>query len=343
MTDNSIIKASLVVCALIMVHTAAYFLRGIFAPAAFAIFIVAVVWPLHSFIGRRIPTMLALVVTLFLTLAVVSGLSFLVVWAFGLITRWLVSNTDRFQELYLHGVDWLEGHGLAVKGFVSTDLVTSWISGAARQIGGQGYGLVSFLVIVIAFTVLGLLEVDMLRRNVAKLDNEELGHSLLRSAREISGKYQKYMLVRTQMSILTGLVVWGFALIAGIELATAWGVVAFVFNYIPFLGPLFATVFPSLFALVQFESPNLAILVFACLNAIQFFIGSYLEPRIAGAQLSLSPFMVLFAVFFWSALWGVAGAFIGVPILIAILTICGHFEGSRWLATLMSGENKKAF
>jgi AI-2 transport protein TqsA len=181
-----------------------------------------------------------------------------------------------------------------------------------------------------------------MRQNIEKLGSERFRQSLLRPAKEISAKYQRYMTVRTQMSLLTGAVVWGFALIAGLELATAWGVLAFVLNYIPFIGPLFATVFPSLFALAQFESPGLAIVVFACLNAIQFFIGSYLEPRIAGAQLSLSPFMVLFAVFFWSALWGVAGAFIGVPILIAILTVCAEHDGSRWLATLMAGGDKKA-
>ena len=286
--------------------------------------------------------MLAFLVTLVLTLAVVSVLALLVIWAFGLVAQWLISNTVRFQELYLHSVAWLEGHNIAVKALVATNFGSNWISGAVRQIGGQGYGLVSFLIVVFAFTLLGLLEVDIVRQNIEKLDSERFRQSLLRPAREISAKYQRYMAVRTQMSLLTGAVVWGFALIAGIELATAWGVLAFVLNYIPFIGPLFATVFPSLFALAQFESPSLAIVVFACLNAIQFFIGSYLEPTIAGARLSLSPFMVFFAVFFWSALWGVAGAFIGVPILIAIITVCGEHDESRWLASLMAGGEKKA-
>jgi predicted PurR-regulated permease PerM len=65
----------------------------------------------------------------------------------------------------------------------------------------------------------------------------------------------------------------------------------------------------------------LAAIVFVGLNVIQFLIGSYLEPRIAGAALSLSPFLVLFAVFFWAFLWGLPGAFIGVPIVIACLTL----------------------
>jgi AI-2 transport protein TqsA len=342
MSEDRIVKTSLVLCALVVVHTAAYFMRSIVAPVTFAIFVVAVIWPIRESLGRRMPGMLAFAVTLLGTLAVVSVLSFLVVWALGLVAQWLISNTARFQELYAHGVDWLEGHGVAVNALIATNFGPGWISGAVRRIGGQGYGLVSFLIVVFAFTVLGLLEVDVISRNIEKLDSEPFRRHLLAPAREICAKYRRYMAVRTQMSLLTGAVVWAFALIAGLELATAWGVLAFVLNYIPFIGPLFATVFPSLFALAQFESPGLAILVFACLNAIQFFIGSYLEPRIAGAQLSMSPFMVLFAVFFWSALWGVAGAFIGVPILIAILTVCSDHDSSRWLSTLMSGGDKKS-
>ena len=136
--------------------------------------------------------------------------------------------------------------------------------------------------------------------------------------------------------------VWSFALVAGIELATAWGVIAFVLNYIPFLGPLIATVFPTLFVLVQSESWQACFAVFVCLNFIQFVIGSYLEPRIAGAALSMSPFIVLLFVFFWSFLWGVAGAFIGLPIMIAVLTICEQNKSTQWIALLLSGGERKS-
>lgn len=110
-------------------------------------------------------------------------------------------------------------------------------------------------------------------------------------------------------------------------------------NYIPFVGPFVATVFPTLFALAQFESWQMAIFVFGCLNIIQFVVGSYLEPRVAGNALSISPFVVLFAVFLWSFLWGIAGAFIGVPIVIAALTVCEQYPGSRWVAEMLAGAN----
>src|SRR6476469_2735309 len=61
------------------------------------------------------------------------------------------------------------------------------------------------------------------------------------------------------------------------------------------------------------------------------------EPKIAGAALSMSPFIVLFVVFFWSFLWGIAGAFIGLPIMIAILTICEQHKSTEWIALLLSG------
>jgi AI-2 transport protein TqsA len=86
----------------------------------------------------------------------------------------------------------------------------------------------------------------------------------------------------------------------------------------------------------------MAVAVFVCLNLIQFLVGSYLEPPIAGSALSISPFVVLFAVFFWTSLWGIAGTFIGVPIVIAIPTICKQYQSGRWIADLFGGTSNEA-
>jgi predicted PurR-regulated permease PerM len=127
-----------------------------------------------------------------------------------------------------------------------------------------------------------------------------------------------------------------FVFFVGLDLAVAWGVITFVLNYIPFLGPLVAVVLTTLFAAAQFESWQTAVIVLAGLSVIQFAIGSYIEPLIAGATLAISPFLVLFAVFFWTLLWGIPGAFIGVPLTIALLTIAEQHASSRWIATLLS-------
>jgi AI-2 transport protein TqsA len=68
-------------------------------------------------------------------------------------------------------------------------------------------------------------------------------------------------------------------------------------------------------------------------------IGSYIEPRVAGTAVAVSPFMVLFAVFFWGMLWGVAGAFIGVPVLIALAAVCTRHPAARPIAILLSSDS----
>jgi predicted PurR-regulated permease PerM len=181
------------------------------------------------------------------------------------------------------------------------------------------------------------LEVSDFARKIRPMANGEAARVLLDGSAIAAAKLRKYMLVRTLMSALTGLLVWAFAAVAGLQHALEWGVIAFAFNYIPFIGPFFATAFPTLFALAQFASWQAALGVFLCLNVIQFIVGSYVEPRACGTALDLSPIVVLFAVFLWTFLWGVSGAFIAVPITIVLLAFCAQHPASRWLSDLLGG------
>jgi len=339
---NRAVPIMLGLCTTVLVLGGLYLASSILVPVAFSLFVVAVVWPLQRTLESRIPRLIALVVTLVVTLLVVTVLGYLVVWAFGTVGRWLIENAPRFQALYVEWNDWLADRGILVTNLLVENFSAGWLIRGVQEVGGRLQGVLTFLVITFVFTALGLLEVEIARTHIANLDNREAARTILQASTQIADKFQKYMLVRSAMSVLTGLVVWAFTLLAGLELATAWGVIAFVLNYVPFIGPLIATVFPALFALGQVGSWQLAVDVFVCLNLIQFLIGSYLEPRIAGAALSVSPFLVLFAVFFWAFLWGIAGAFIGVPIVIAALTLCDQRESTRWVATLLSGRERKS-
>ncbi|MFL6798012.1 MAG: AI-2E family transporter [Xanthobacteraceae bacterium] len=158
----------------------------------------------------------------------------------------------------------------------------------------------------------------------------------------IARQFRTYMLIRTVASILTGIITYCFALLVGLDLALSWGVISFVLNYIPVLGPLAAVALTTLFAAAQFEALQPALIVLAGLSVIQFVTGNYIEPLLAGATLAISPFVVLFAVFFWTFLWGIPGAFIGVPMVIALLTICGQYVSSSWLPGLMSDSELRA-
>ncbi len=170
----------------------------------------------------------------------------------------------------------------------------------------------------------------------AHLGSGSFGANAIDAAGEIAGRLQTYMLVRFGMSVLTGLGVWAFTAIYGLDLSREWGVIAFVLNFVPFIGSFIATLLPTLFAAVQYEALSPAIAMFVGLNIVQLVVGSYIEPRVAGAAISISPFVVLFAVFFWAMLWGVAGAFIGVPILIALASLCARNPATQVIAVALS-------
>ena len=162
------------------------------------------------------------------------------------------------------------------------------------------------------------------------------GWSLLETSGRIAEKIRKYMLIRTLASVVTGLAVFLFTLAIGLDLAIAWGVISFVLNYIPYVGPLVAVIFPVIFATAQFESWQMVAFIFGSLYLIQFVIGNYLEPLLTGTALAISPLVMLVAFVIWDFLWGMPGAFIGLPLTIALFTVWDQNPSTRWIANLMA-------
>lgn len=327
-------QTALVVLATLAAIAAMAIASEVFAPVAFALFIIALVWPLQKSLQTALPKLLALAITILVVIAVFVGFGLLIGWAFGRVGRAIVSDAVRLQILYDQAIGWLDGHGIAVAGLWGEKFNVGLLLRTAQTISGRLNTTMSFWLVVFVYVLLGLLEVDDFGRKLAALRNKALGEVILRGSIASAAKIRRYMLVRTQMSIVTGVLVWAFARLVDLQLAEEWGFIAFSLNYIPFLGPLIATLFPTLFAMAQFESWQSVILVFAALNIIQFVVGSYVEPRVSGTALAISPVVVLFAVFFWSYLWGIFGAFIGVPIAIAFLSYCAEHPSTRWLADL---------
>ncbi len=180
------------------------------------------------------------------------------------------------------GPDWLEEHGIAIAGPLADRFDVTWLVGFTQGLAGRLNSFAGFALLVFVFVMLGLLEIEDFGKRLRSPALQPQGMNMLHANREISKKLRRFMLVRTFASILTGLIVWAFAYFAGLELAAAWGAIAFTLNYIPFLGPFVATVLPTLFAIGQFDTWQMAVAVFAGLNLIQFLIGSYLEPLLIG-------------------------------------------------------------
>jgi predicted PurR-regulated permease PerM len=324
-------------CAAVLVAAALQAGQSIFAPIVFALFVIGLVWPVQRAVQARIPAGLALIGTILVTCAVVAVLALSIAWAFGRVAQWVIANSAQFQALYAAKVAWLEARGIEGAGLLAAQFDTRWLVRVAQGVLAQLQGVISFVVVTAVFVILGLLEVGQVASQLAHMTDKPAAGRVLAGLAASASKLRVYMMVRSLASVLTGLLVWAFARYMGLDLAAEWGVIAFVLNYIPFIGPLVATVFPTAVGLLQFGSWQAVVTIFAVLQVIQFLIGSYLEPRLTGNYLAVSPFMVLVAVFLGAFLWGIPGAFIGVPVLIAALTLCERFEGARWVAALLSG------
>lgn len=154
---------------------------------------------------------------------------------------------------------------------------------------------------------------------------------------EMKRRIETYIWIKTLMSLLTGLIVYGILLVVGIDYAAFWGLLVFLLNYIPVIGSFIATLFPALLALAQFDGVAPAVVVLLGCGAVQFLIGSVLEPRIAGNRLNISPLVVLFSLAVWGAIWGVAGMLLSVPITVIAVIVFAHFPATRPIAILLSG------
>lgn len=326
--------ALLSVCAALVILAALYLGRSLFAPVCISIFIVAIAWPLQRALERRVPRVLAMVVTVTATAAVVLAMASVVLWGLTRATQWAIANAGDFYVHYQRTDEWLEARGLYLLSDFVENFDPRWWFGVLQTVGFGLRHVASFLVIAMVFVVLGLLEVEPMRRKLERANKL----NFVAACRATASKFQRYMVIRSAISAATGVAVWALAYALGVDLAMEWGVIAFALNFIPFIGPLFATVLPTLFAIAQFGFGLVPLAIFVGLNVVQFLLGSYLEPRIAGNRLSLSPFLVLFAVFLGSMVWGIAGAFIGVPILIALITFAEHDPAARSWASLLAGD-----
>jgi predicted PurR-regulated permease PerM len=321
--------------AVVLVSAALYFARIVFEPIAFVLFAMALVEPFQKAVEVRMGKPIALTLTILLTLLVISILVWAIVWSVGDVGEWGVANVARFQSLYMRANQWLEGHEIFTMD-LSTSFDSSWFVGVFKYIAAQVNYFIGFALVVFLFLMFGLAEMSDFKIKISALDKKLSGWSLSETSGRIAEKIRKYMLIRTVASIVTGLAVFVFTLSIGLDLAVAWGIISFVLNYIPYIGPLVAVVLPVIFATAQFESWQMATIIFGVLYLIQFVIGNYLEPMLTGTALAISPFVMLFAFLFWDFLWGMPGAFIGIPVTIALFTIWEQNPSTRWIANLMS-------
>jgi len=190
---------------------------------------------------------------------------------------------------------------------------------------------------VLLYLVFLLLEEPLFPKKLKAMYPDQKQYNSVNSmVRKIDHSIGNYIALKTFTSLLTGFLSYFALLFIGIDAPLFWAFLIFVLNFIPTIGSLIATLFPAVFAILQFGEFTPGILVLSIVGAIQLIIGNLVEPRLMGNTLNISPLVVFLTLVMWGVIWGVSGMLLSVPITVIMIIVMSEFPGTRPFAILLS-------
>jgi predicted PurR-regulated permease PerM len=303
-------------------------------PLAFGVFLAVLLWPLQVWLERRVPRWLASLLSIVVLLAVVATFVAALVWSGEQVAARVPQYADRLQETSASARAWAAARGVPLPEGAATADATESIARRALVVASSS---LTTVLLILAFAILALLEGHAFAAKAAGAFREErYARDVAAAARRIVVRFQQYLWARTVVAVVQGVSAWLVALLLGLDLALLWGLIAFLLNFVPSLGSVLAVIPPSLFALVQFDGWARPLAVLAAMSLLQIVLGNFVDPKIEGRFLALSPVVVLFAIVFWGWLWGIGGALLGVPIMVALVIVLDDHPPTRWIAALLA-------
>ncbi len=145
-----------------------------------------------------------------------------------------------------------------------------------------------------------------------------------------------YLWVQSFTGAITALGCYITMKLVGMDQALFWAFVIFLLGYVPTIGPLVGTLFPVLFALVQFPNYWQPAVIFLGVGFWQFSIGTFMVPRMQGDSMNLSTLVVILMLSLWGAIWGLPGMFLSAPLTVMLMIILAQFTYTRPVAVLLS-------
>ena len=205
------------------------------------------------------------------------------------------------------------------------------ISLAAGVAGSIGQLLSNAFLILLAVIFI-LLETGTFTRKMS----EAFSHSDSAGdrARQIITSIQRYIVIKTWMSLGTGVIIALWLKFLGVPYANLWGLLAFLFNFIPNVGSVIAAIPAVLIAWLDLTAmPAVACAIgFLVVNVA---IGNFIEPRLMGKGLGLSPLVVFCSMVFWGWVLGPVGMLLSVPLTMTARIAFDGFDDTKWLSILM--------
>ncbi len=201
---------------------------------------------------------------------------------------------------------------------------------------GPFFSFIALLFLIFIFLIFILAGRGNIKTKIEKSFSKERSSQIIGVIQKIDKQIQRYLAIKTVVSFVTGVLATVVLMIFGVDFAIVFGFFTFILNYVPNIGSIIATALPLTVAVFQFETLWPAFWILIILGSIQMTIGNFIEPRVMGQGLGLSTLVVLFFLFFWGWLWGIAGMILAVPTAATIKIVCDNIPPLKFVGELMS-------
>jgi len=338
MQGNKVVTASLVIIVIFIGGVVLRLAKPVLFPFFIAIFLSFILSPaLDSLTRLRIPKAVSIIFILIIT--------FFIIYLLGVL---LYSSGKTFASEF-------PKYGQKISSILSTLQEKLNPSGSTRdplewvgeldinRVGslllsslGPFFSFISNLFLIFVFVIFVLAGRGKTKAKIKATFDAWRSDKIINVIQNIDHQIQKYLAIKTVVSFFTGAMATLVLMIFGVDFAIVFGFLTFLLNYIPTVGSVIATALPLIIAAFQFENLWPAFWIFIILGTIQMVMGNFIEPRLMGEGLGLSPLVVLFSLFFWGWLWGIPGMILAVPIVAVIKIVCSNIPPLEFVAALMS-------
>ncbi len=338
---SAVARNALVVIAVILAGAALRSLADVLTPLLLAMFLAVMVDSLARQLSGRVPALPTGLATV-LAVSVAAGAFFIAVLILasraGGFVETLSSAQPRLIGLLTAGAQSLRisQPGTAARMALSLD-PTAYLGRIALAF----QGFLSEALFVLVYLGFLIASKHAFGRKAVKLfAGRPARQNALRVFESVRDSVERYLWIQTVTGLMIAVVSWAVMAMVGLQNAIFWGFLIFIVNYVPIFGALVAILLPTLFAVVQFPGPWQAVAVGGGLWLVTFIVGNVVLPRMQGDSLNMDPLVVLLSLAFWGALWGLAGMFLSTPLTVLAMLILAQFDGTRWLAVLLSADGE---